>query len=158
MAPDLPATAIALEYVVEHNAITKLYHRKTFDCGAPLPKDSLGVRTALVKKTAKVAPAWPSAEEMKQNPRYVAGDALQVKECYILNAPKIQMQRHRHILRAGAFLLARGGVICVDGIDRSGGELWYKARSKEIETLNPKDWLGWIDSQNLMEYGVRLSY
>ena len=101
MAPDMPATAIALKFVVENNAITQLHHKWTFDCGAPLPKTSLGVRTAPAKKPAKVAPAWPSAEEMKQNPRYVAGDALQVKECYLLNAPETRMQRHRQILRAG---------------------------------------------------------
>ena len=61
-------------------------------------------------------------------------DALQVKECY-LTLPR-SMQRDRTILKLGAYILYRGSVICVDEMDRSGGELWYKVRVKELETLN----------------------
>ncbi len=110
-----------------------------------------------VKRDATLQPVQPETDPT-DHPRYVPWDALQVKECYLTNAPELHMQRDRTILKLGAYILYRGSVICVDEMDRSGGELWYKVRVKELETLNGRDWPGWINSEDLKEHGVRLSY
>lgn len=89
----------------------------------------------------------------------VAGDALRARECYILRAPQTQLWRHRTRMRLGLWTVPRGNVFCVREIDRSRGQLWYRVEVKKLGTLDRRQHLpGWIDSRQLMEHGVFLSY
>ena len=93
------------------------------------------------------------------NHKHVAGGKLEVKECYFLIAPETKMQRDRHIRFAGEFSIPVGNVICVDGVDRSNDQLWYKVRVMKMGTLDRSKHIpGWIDSKQMMEQGVWLSY
>lgn len=88
----------------------------------------------------------------------ISGDALEVKECNILKANRTKMYRHRYIKKAGAWIIPKGNIICVDEIDRSGGELWYKVQVMKTNTLDRSKHIpGWIDSRSIMEHGVTLA-
>ena len=91
--------------------------------------------------------------------QHVAGDALQARECYILQAPKTTMWNHRHIKDAGACNVPRGNIICVSEVDRSRRQLWYKAQIMKMGTLDRSQHIPvWVDSLDLLMYGVMLSY
>lgn len=91
--------------------------------------------------------------------KIVAGDALQVKECYILRAPRTPMWNHRHFKKAGAWSVREGGIICVDRIDRSGPRLWYKVRIMKPGTLDRSQHIPvWVDSRELVTHGVYLAH
>ena len=91
--------------------------------------------------------------------RHVAGDALEGRECYILQAPRTIMWASRHIKVAGAFSIPAGHIVCLRDIDRSRGQLWYKVELKKMGTLDRSQHIpGWINSTELMVYGVMLSY
>ena len=93
------------------------------------------------------------------NHKLVPGDALEARECYILRAEKTIMWRHRHMKDAGAWSVRRGAVICTREIDKSNGELWYKALIKEMATLDRSKHIPvWINSKDLMKNGVWLAY
>ena len=91
--------------------------------------------------------------------KLVPGDALEARECYILRADKTIMWNHRHIKDAGAWTVHRGAVICTRGIDRSNGELWYKALIMKMAALDRSKHIPvWVNSKDLIEHGVWLSY
>ena len=91
--------------------------------------------------------------------RHVAGDRLWPQECFILEAPKTRMWVHRHVKTAGAWNVPRNNIVCVDEVDRSGPQPWFKVRVMQTGTLDRSRHIaGWIDSRGLMEHGVTLAY
>ena len=91
--------------------------------------------------------------------QHVAGDALWVKECFILKAPKTTMWNHRRFKNAGAWNIYLGNIICVKEIDRSNGQLWYRVLVIKPRTLDRSQHIpGWIDSNQIMEHGVALAH
>ena len=91
--------------------------------------------------------------------QHVHGDQLKTKECYVLQAPKITMWRHRFHADAGAWSVPRGNVICVREIDRDSGRPWYRVLVMKTGTLDRSQHIpGWIDSRELAQHGVALSY
>lgn len=100
----------------------------------------------------------PIATHASQH-KWVAGDALDTRECYILQAPETIMWVHRHFKKAGAWIVARGKVICVREVDRSRSQLWYKVLLIKIGTLDRSQHVpAWVNSADLMEHGVMLSH
>ena len=69
------------------------------------------------------------------------------------------MWNHRHFKRAGAWTVPAGNIICVREIDRGYYQLWYKVLIMKIGTLDRSQHIPvWVDSADLLEYGVVLSY
>ena len=91
--------------------------------------------------------------------KWIAGDALEARECYILQAPKTTMWNHRHFKKAGAWNVPRGNIFCVREVDRSQEQLWYRVEVKKMATLDRSQHIpGWIDSTAITDYGVMLAY
>jgi len=87
------------------------------------------------------------------------GDELEAKERYILQWPKIRKWRHRVRADTGAWSVPRGNVICVQEVDRRTSRPWYRVLVMKMARLDRSEHvLGWIDSRELMEHGVTLSY
>ena len=69
------------------------------------------------------------------------------------------MWYHRTFKKAGAWTVPAGNIICVRDIDRNRGQIWYKVQVMKMGTLDRSEHIpGWIDSRELMEHGVMLSY
>ena len=93
--------------------------------------------------------------------RHVVGDALERKECYILLASMTIMSGFPRTYAARSPVhVPQGNIICVDEVDDRGpGDLWYSVRIKALATLDQsRDMRVWVDSRDLMEYGVTLAY
>ena len=93
------------------------------------------------------------------SPAGLNGDELEAKERYILQSPKIGEWRHRVHADAGAWSDPRGNVICVQEVDRRSSRPWYRVLVMKMARLDRSEHIpGWIDSRELMERGVSLSY
>ena len=114
--------------------------------------------TALRFVAVVLAMLVPVAAHASQH-KWVAGDALEVRECYILQAPETRMWNHRHFKKAGAWTVPAGNIICVREIDRDQRLPWYKVLIMKIGTLDRSQHIPvWVNSADLMEHGVLLSY
>ena len=92
--------------------------------------------------------------------RHVAGDALERKECYILLAPMTVMSGFARAYATRGVRVPQGSILCIDTVDNRGpGDLWYRGKIIRMETLDESLHMPvWVDSRDLMEYGVTLAY
>lgn len=92
--------------------------------------------------------------------RHVAGDALERKECYILLAPMTIMSSYARAHALRNVRVPEGNIICIDKVDNRGaGNLWYQGRIMRMGTLDRSLHMPvWVDSRDLMEYGLTLAY
>lgn len=89
----------------------------------------------------------------------VSGDALQAGECYVLQAPTTIASGfpRRHALRN--VTVPKGNIICIRKRDVGPNDLWYYGLIMRMGTLDRRLHMRvWIDSRDLMEYGVVQAY
>ncbi len=93
------------------------------------------------------------------DPLRVAGDALMADRVYILQNETPQ-HPPRNLRRVrGDMILPAGSPIDVIRRIMHDGRPWYWVRWIKPRTLDrSQDHKGWIDSRNLMEYGVMFSH